>query len=196
MPAPKIYSSFELLSKVAKGDERAFDQLYYTYSKKVYLFAFKILQSEVLSEEVMQEVMLKLWKMGRELEKVNNLDSYLRTASKNASLNMLRQQEAENRADELLANSWKESHNETEEQVILNETRKILINAIALLPQQQREVYKLCHQQGLKYEEAARQLNLSPATVATHMKLALRFLRSYLQKNTDIVALFIIFKLF
>ncbi|MGF1923927.1 MAG: sigma factor-like helix-turn-helix DNA-binding protein, partial [Bacteroidia bacterium] len=64
-----------------------------------------------------------------------------------------------------------------------------------LLPPKQREVYILCHQQGLKYEEVAQQLGLAPSTVATHMKLALRFLRSYLQKNADLAILIIIFKL-
>ena len=69
-------------------------------------------------------------------------------------------------------------------------------NAIAQLPAQQREVYQLCHQQGLKYEEVAEKLGLAPSTVATHMKLALKSLRNYLQKHINIYALLVIFKLF
>jgi RNA polymerase sigma-70 factor (family 1) len=196
MTSVALLDDRELLKRVARGDERAFDLIYHTYSKKVYLFAFKLLQSPTLAEEVVQEVMLKIWRMGDDLHKINTLEPYLRSASRNISLNVLRRQEIENRADKYLRKHWDEEHNETEELVMLNDTRKILADAVALLPLQQREVYKLCHQQGLKYEEVAKKLNLAPSTVATHMKLALRFLRIYLQSHTDLAVLLIIFKLF
>lgn len=186
----------ELLIQVAEGNERAFEHIYHAYAKKVYAFALKTLRSNLLAEEVVQEVMLKIWRMGNELKRINHLESYIRTTARNISLNVLRRQEVVNRADQRLRNIWEEEHNETEELVILNDTKKVLEDAIALLPPQQREVYKLCHQQGLKYEEAAQRLKLSPATVATHMKLALRFLRTYIQNNTDLAVLIIIFKLF
>jgi RNA polymerase sigma-70 factor (family 1) len=190
-----LFDDRELLLKVAEGDERAFDLIYHTYAKKVYLFAFKTLRSPILAEEVVQEVMLKIWRMGAELIKINTLEPYLRTVARNIALNLLRRQEVERRADQYLLSDWDEEHNETEEHVFLNDTRKILDDGIALLPAQQREVYKLCHQQGLKYDEVAEKLNLAPSTVATHMKLALRFLRTYLQNHTDLAALLIIFKL-
>ncbi len=196
MTSTPLFDDRELLKRVAGGDERAFDLIYHAYSKKVYLFAFKVLRSNTLAEEVVQEVMLKIWRMGSELPKINNLEAYLRTSSRNVSLNVLRRQEVESRANNYLRSHWDEEHNDTEELVLLNDTRKILDDGIALLPLQQREVYKLCHQQGLKYEEVAQKLNLAPSTVATHMKLALRFLRVYLQNHTDLAALLIIFKLF
>ena len=190
-----IFDDRDLLNRVGKGDERAFDLIYHAYAKKVYLFAFKTLRSSLLAEEVVQEVMLKVWRMGVGLNDINNLEAYLRTSARNISLNILRRQEVESRAGVYLGENWSEQHNDTEELVILNETRKILEDGIALLPLQQREVYRLCHQQGLKYEEAAEKLNLAPSTVATHMKLALRFLRLYLQRNTDLAVLLVIFKL-
>jgi len=185
----------KLLESVASGDERAFEILYHAFSKKIYLFAYKILQSASAAEEVVQEVMLKIWNMGLELEKVNHLEAYMRTLSRNVALNALRRQEIENRANNTLRSYWSEESNETEERVTLNETRAILAKGIAQLPPQQRQVYQLCHQEGLKYEEVAKALHLSTATVATHMKLALRFLRVYLQKHTDLAIIAILFKI-
>lgn len=196
MTLSPIFDDQELLKKVALGDERAFDLIYHTCAKKVYTFAIKILHTPILAEEVVQEVMLKIWRMGAEQNKIQNLEAYLRTASRNISLNLLRKQAVASRADEILRLNWEEEHNDTEELVILNETRGILNEAIAQLPPQQREVYLLCHQQGLKYEEAAQKLGLATSTVATHMKLALKFLRSYLKKRHVVFALLVIFKLF
>lgn len=196
MSLSPFYDDQELLRRVALGDERSFDIIYHNYAKKVYLFAFKVMNSPILAEEVVQEVMLKIWRMGDELKKIDHLEAYLRTASRNISLNLLRRQETAQRADKYLSMNWVEDHNETEELVILNETRDLLNQAIAQLPPQQREVYMLCHQQGLKYDQVAEKLNLAPSTVATHMKLALKFLRNYLKKHNDIFALLVIFKLF
>jgi RNA polymerase sigma-70 factor (ECF subfamily) len=185
-----------LLLKIAMGDERAFEALYHKFSKKIYYFAYKILQEETAAEEVVQEVMLKVWNTRTTLSSISHVESYLRVMSRNISLNALRRQEIESRANEKLKSYWQTESNDTEERVILQETRKLLDEAIAQLPAQQQLIYKLCHQQGLKYDEVAKQLQLSPATVATHMKLALRFLRNYLKQHNYLAVICIIFKLF
>ncbi len=186
----------QLLLAIADGDERAFELIYYRFSKKIYYFATRILQDEMAAEEVVQEVMLKIWNTRTTLATINHFESYLRVLSRNIALNTLRRQAIENRANEKLKSYWKVEGNDTEERVILQETKKLLDQAVAELPPQQREVYKLCHQQGLKYEDAAKQLNLAPSTVATHMKLALRFLRNYLKQHGHMMVICIILKLF
>jgi RNA polymerase sigma-70 factor (ECF subfamily) len=90
---------------------------------------------------------------------------------------------------------WTEEQPETEVSIILNYTKELLQAGIELLPPQQKLVYQLCHQEGLKYEEAAEKLNLSPLTVKTHMQHALRFLRSHVIKNSDMAVALILFKI-
>jgi RNA polymerase sigma-70 factor (ECF subfamily) len=73
----------------------------------------------------------------------------------------------------------------TEDDVIGWDLEQSLNNAINQLTPQQKLVYTMCHQDGLKYEEVASRLNLSRSTIHTHMKLALRLIRKYLiQINT------------
>lgn len=185
----------ELLLKVAKGDQMAFRIIYDRYRKKIFSIAYQILKSDDLAEEVMQETMLKLWQVAGNLNEDTFLESYLRTLTRNRSFNVLRRQVLEAKAALERGRDWKEAHNETEEQILLEDTGKVLQHAISLLPAQQKLVYQLCQQQGLKYEEAATQLNLSPLTVQSYMKLALRFLRNYVRTHTDIGAMIVIFKL-
>jgi len=185
-----------LLAKVARGREDAFAVIYNRFRKKVYTFSLQMLKSEERAEEVMQETFLKLWQLQDDLKNINNLEVYLRTLTRNKCLNALRRLKLEVNADREMKWSWEEAHNETEEQILLRDTTNILKAGIALLPQQQRQVYQLCREEGLKYEEVAERLNLSPLTVQTHMKMALRFLRAYLSKHTDVVILMIIFRLF
>ena len=196
MSSQPVIDDRELLLQVAEGSERAFDTLYHRHSKKVYTFALRILRSELMAEEVMQETLLKVWRLGGETVNIDNLDGYLRTAARNTSLNLLRRQEIERRAAVALAADWQEGQHDTEERVLLNDAKRILEEAIQLLPPKQQEAFRLCHQQGLKYEEAAAAMGIASQTVAVHVKLALRFVRAYVKKATDILALLIILRLF
>ncbi|SMD17030.1 RNA polymerase sigma factor [Pedobacter nyackensis] len=190
-----VVTECTLLAKVADGDHQAFRNIYQKYYNKVYTFSIRILHSQLLAEEVVQESMLKLWLMGPGVININNLDSYLKRIARNCAIDLLKRKELELKTDGKLGNTWEESHNETEEQILLNDVRKILNDGVSLLPQQQKLVYQLCHLEGLKYEEAANRLNLSVLTVQSYMKLALRFLRNYIKAHTDITVLLIIFKL-
>lgn len=190
-----INNESDLLAKIAEGDERAFTTIYEYYQHKIYTFCLPILHSELLAEEVVQEAMLKLWRMGFQLKTITNLDSYLKSIARNRAIDLLRHQKLVVRTDQALTHTWKEEHNETEEQIILNDTEKVLKDAIGQLPKQQKLVYQLSQQKGLKNDEIAAQLSLSPATVQTHLKLAMKFLREHIKKNTDIAILIILLKL-
>jgi len=191
-----LHDECELLAKIAGGDEHAFQILYNRYYKKIYHFSLRILNSEILAEDVMQETMLKLWLLGEELYHIINLESFLRTVSRNKSFDVLRRIKFQDQARQKMGDNWSELTNETEEQVILNDTRQVLQYAITLLPEYQRRVYELCHIQGLKHEVVADLLNLSVLSVRTYIKRALFFLRNYVRKHTEIITLLIILKLF
>jgi len=191
-PDPDIYYT---LTRVANGDHEAFRQIFDLYSPRVYRFALKYLKSSDQAEEIVQEVFVRLWKNSKMLPDVKNLDHYLFVLSRNLAFDQLRRQEIQARHAEELQTDIDDSANVTEEAILLDETRRILDEGIAKLPPQQQRVYQLCHQCGLKYEEAAEQLNLSPQTVHRHMKLALRFLRKYLQNHADLAVIFAIFQL-
>lgn len=69
-------------------------------------------------------------------------------------------------------------------ELAMEDAHVALENGITKLPKQQREVYQLCYQKGLSYQEVADKLNISHGTVQTHMKLALKFLRTYIIKHS------------
>ncbi len=196
MSIKALHNESDLLHKIAEGDEFAFKLVYERYHQVIYAFARYLLKSDELAQEVLQESMLHLWQLGNDLKAITNLGAYLKTIAQRRSIDLLRRKQLYQKTEKELGYSWKETHNETEETILLNETRKILEDGILLLPPQQRLVYKLCQQQGLKYEAAAAQLNIAPGTVQTHMKHALKFLRNYLRKHSDLAILILIFKLF
>lgn len=184
-----------LLVRIAAKDQLAFRLIYDRYRKRIYTLSLRLLKSTELAEETVQETFLKIWLMGPELKKINNLEPYLLTLSRNKALDLLRSREREAKNDRIRTQNWSESHNETEEAILLQDTNALLKQGIEQLPPQQKKVYQLCQQQGLKYEEAAVELNLSPLTVKTHMQQALRFLRRYMSSHADLGLVLVIFTL-
>ena len=190
VPKP-LYSDADLMQKIAAGDEHAFSLFYYKYNKTVFLFAYRILDSETLAEELMQEIMLKIWMLGDGLLSINHIESYLRVMCRNRCYNKLRQLRREAGKNKAATIDWKDESNETEETILLNEAKGLLEKAISKLPAQQREVYYLCQIQGLKYEDAAKQLNISVLTVQSYMKIALRSVRNTMREHTGIAVVLI-----
>lgn len=195
MTVKALYSDEELLVKVARGDQRAFELLYEKYTDRVYAQALRLLRSEEPARELTQEVFLKLWRMGKDLQEIENLDAYLMKTTRNRSLNELRRILRENKTGEAFLEDYQEDENTTEEAIFLKETRELLDKAIDLLPAQQKQVYVLCYREGLKYKEAAERLNISHLVVQSHMKRALQFLRAYLKDHPDLGVLIILLKL-
>jgi RNA polymerase sigma-70 factor (family 1) len=181
-----------LLHQISTGDAKAFGIIFHRYSPKIYAYALKIVKSGTLAEEIAQEVFVKIWNLEEQLTAIENLDAYLRVLTRNHTLKVLRRIALEVKTSKMMARDYQENHNDTEEYIIFKDSEKILNQGIEKLPAQQKLVYSLCHQEGLKYEEVAERLNISKLTVKTHMQHALRFLRNYVSTHTDIAVLVIL----
>lgn len=190
------FNDCKLLGDLASGDVAGFKMVYDKFNKKIYTVVLKMLKSTVLSEEVTQEVFLKLWHHQQMFNDADHLEAWLRTTARNLSLNTFRKTILEKKLSEEAYRQFRESQNVTEEAILLHDARKQLDAAIERLPPQQREIYILCQQEGLKYEEVAQKLNISVNTVKTHMKRALASVRASMKSGIDLAILFILLKLF
>lgn len=183
MPIKPFENESKLLSEIAQGDHRAFCSLFDHYEQYVYGFGRKLTRSNDQAEEIVQDVFLKIW-VGREkLVGIENFDAYLNRLVRNQSYSVLRQNLSHAKGIEKISSTQSEKDDSLESKIDYKETVKILNDAIVSLPEQQKRVYELCHQQGLKYEEAAEEMNISSATVHYHMKLALKAIREHFNKN-------------
>jgi RNA polymerase sigma-70 factor (ECF subfamily) len=80
----------------------------------------------------------------------------------------------------------------TENIILQHDYERILLEAVEKLPPQQKLIFKLSREQGLKRAEIARELNISPETVKAHMYSALKFIRSNFNLPEHAFTLFLI----
>ncbi len=172
----KIESILKRISR--EDDENALKELFDGYYGKLFETAKFYVSDHSAAQEIVSDVFIKLWNNRLNIEKINNVRSYLFVAIKRQSLNYLR----DNRKK--LHQSLDESDsiivvelNSPEKILLSREFVEVLNRAIQELPSKCRLVYSLVKDNGMKYQEVAETLNISVKTVEMHVGKALKRLK-------------------
>ncbi len=158
------------------GDEIAFAQIFEHYRDKIYSVAFKLTKSNVIAEEIVQDVFLKIWKKRADLIEIQNFSAYLFVVTRNHVYKILKRI-ASNYTTSLLTDE--DIPAPTTDLIIEKEYKLVLQQAISRLPGQQKLVYYLVKDQGLKRTEVAEQLRIQPETVKFYLAEAMKNIRAF-----------------
>lgn len=195
MRFPSSYDEKEILSRIAAGDEVAFTRLFKHYHQLLGTYVLRFTRSREVTEEIVQDVFMKIWLNRTTLSEVVEFRAYLFTISKNHVLNCLKKIAKERAvtidlADHTLPFDLNESPAE-------NGYYELIDEAIDQLPPQQQKVYLMSRHQRLKYSEIAEKLNLSKETVKKYLQISSDSISSYIRNRlvTKSIILFIIFSL-
>ena len=168
-----------LLERLQSGDQAAFDTMFRAHYAHLVGFAQAMLRDRAAAEELVQDVMLELWRRRAEITISESLRAYLLRATRNRALNQLRHVKVAQRAEPQLMGE--ESLNATgASKLVAGELRDALTAAVAELPPACREVFVLSRSHGLRYAEIAGTLGISVKTVESQMGKALKHLRARL----------------
>ncbi|MBS1664168.1 MAG: sigma-70 family RNA polymerase sigma factor [Bacteroidetes bacterium] len=171
----KIAYERELLYRVAEGDQHAFELLFRAYRKGIYTAALRMTQSVAVSEEIVQDVFLKIWMKREGLREVEQFSAWSFTIAQNAIYSAMRKrykEEAREREMRAAAPSDLGGVENPEYQTLLEE-------AVEHLPSKQKDTYILIKQEGLKRQQAASILKVSAETVKSNLEHAIRNIKAY-----------------
>ena len=193
LPKKITHTEKELLRLAANGNEVAFIEIYNLYKNKLYSFLLRITKSEEESLDFVQDIFMKLWVNRINLASIDNFSNYIFRAAQNKAINSFKRCMTENcilkkiPVVDMAVNSIEADLEYKLLQTKLNEVVK-------KLPPQQRLVYTLSREKGLKNEEIAKHLNLSVYTIKNHLVQALKTIKDFLRSNLEIdsVLLFIL----
>lgn len=185
-----------LIDKVKEGDSKAFEELYYIYSERLYYFALRYLKTKEDAEGLVQDIFIKVWENRNGLKQGLSFNAYLFTIAKNTIFNQHRKKVNENTYKEYLRNYIDQYHNKTENDVVLADMKKRIDKSIESLPPQRKLIFQLSRNEGLSYKEIASRLNISEKTVEAHMRLTLKTLRAAVKAEIFLPLLFAIPGLF
>lgn len=164
-----------LYHKIKKADHQAFDMLYQNYWKRLFHYAYKLLQDQQQAEDVVQDVLVQLWENAPNRE-INNLSGYLFRSVKYQITLIIK--------GEKWKVDWASLDLELVEDLLdsdpllKEELYHRLDSGIDKLPAKCKEVFQLYKKEGFTAKEIAAFLNISPRTVENQIHKAMKVLRS------------------
>jgi RNA polymerase sigma-70 factor (family 1) len=186
-----IHNEKALLHKVALGDETAFEELFHAYHQPLAEWVLQVTDSLPWTEDIVQDVFIKVWMKRRELPGLQSFTDWLFILSRNYTLNGLRKRTSQRIRD----TDWGQQAGEDpdrEEAEWGEHYRVLLAQAVDRLPPQQQKVWKLSREEQYSYVEIARELNVAPSTVKSHMQAALASVKEYVRGHIDPAVLVIL----
>lgn len=188
MTGQEKYEESRLVALLAEGSEYAFQLIYDRHSNRVYKTATRFLKSQVLAQEVVQDVFLKLWLSRKTLKANQPIEAWLCTVAKNNIINRLKKVMNEWKLMNELPHITASDSNTTENSVQDAEYSTILQAAINSLPEQQKKAYLLSRNENLTYKQIGENLELSTLTVKTHISRAILHIKQVLASQGIILS--------
>jgi len=166
------------------NDEHAFEELYRQYFIRLFRFCHAIVHEKGPAEEIANDVFLSLWKRRDNLPAIDNWEVYLYVSAKNRCLNHLRRvrPQASLNIDDLNDESL-QFQPDPESLLIGAETLQEVVAAIGQLPPKCKLIFKLIKEDGLKYKDVARLLDISVKTVEAQVTIAVRKIAQAIKKD-------------
>ena len=179
MASYSLHSDEELVTLLQKGERQAFDEIYDRFWDKLFVTATNRLGDANEAEDLVQDVMLHLWNNQATISIQTSLSAYLAVAVKYEVINYL----AKKKRYQGYASSTNlsETDNSTENFLQLNELQGRLSKLVKSLPEKCQMAFVLSREQGLSQKQIAEKMGVSENTVETHLKRAVKKLRSGLK---------------
>ncbi|MCE5347351.1 MAG: RNA polymerase sigma-70 factor [Bacteroidales bacterium] len=177
--------------KIKNNEVPALEKVYKASFHPLVHYASEITRQPQLAEEIVQDVLLKIWENRSELSINGSFKSYLFQSVHNQALNALRQQKTKKETVNLLSSEGTlqfisdnyDINDDLIEKIYSDETEAIIEHAVDKLPEQCRKVFRMSRFDSLQNGEIASQLGLSENTVKTHIYRALKNITSALKKE-------------
>lgn len=158
-------------------DQAAYKELYLYFYASMHRLALVITGEETMAEEVVSDVMIRIWTMEYRLAYVEHLKTYLLAAVRNTALTHLKKKGVRVPIPDDAWNQEAPVSDIPDQQLMTAELSEIIEKTVQALPQKCQVVYRLIKEEGLSYKEVGTILQLSQNTLETHMCTALKKLR-------------------
>lgn len=181
-----IHNEKLLLQKIAEGDEDSFAQIYGAYHESLSLFVLKFVKSKELSNDIIQEVFIRIWEHRSELPEIDSFKAYLFTIARNLTLNFLKKASRQNAVIAEIARNYKPVACIGEDRLLSNQYKQFIEEVLQSLPPQTRTVFRLCREEEKSYDEVAACLGISRNAVKKHIVRSHKFFKEQLLDHPDL----------
>ena len=160
-----------------------FKDLILPIQQKIFRLSRRLLVSTDAAEDATQEVLIKLWKKKNDFNKINNVEAFAMTITKNHCLDQLKLKANQNLK---LVHSNYDSHDaDPHEQLEARQEWNRVEALMKELPENQRMILHLREIEGYEYDKICEIMNMKPTAVRVALSRARKTLVQELSKQKD-----------
>ena len=173
----------ELMQRLLYRDLRAFRALFDRYGNLVYSAALRVVRDAQIAEDMVQEIFLRIWRKPESyVAQRGRFVTWLTSVTRNRAVDEIRSRgrrfrhetaSPEEQERELPAPDT----NDPALTVELADQRRLILAALAQIPQEQRQIIELAYFGGFTQQEIAQRLSQPLGTVKTRIRLGMQKLR-------------------
>ena len=179
-----------LLRRAQNGDPEAFERLMEPLEQLVWRVCWHYTGNREAAEDCGQEAMIRIWRNLANYRGECALESWVYRIAANCCMDWLRKKKRDQSVsmEPMVEQGFDPADDApgTEEQVVAKDERQRLREAIALLPEDQREALILTQLEKVPYEEAAQALGVSEGTVKSRVNRAKARLKEILSAEREL----------
>jgi RNA polymerase sigma-70 factor (ECF subfamily) len=174
-------SDATLVVAIGRWREDALAEAYRRHAGAAYGLACRLMNDRTVAEEILQEVFLRLWNRPERFDaERGSLRSYLLAQTHGRSVDMLRSDTSRRRREERDARESPPVSDDIEREVIDMTVAEQVKEAVAALPDDEREAVELAYFGGHTYRQVAVMLGAPEGTVKSRIRSGLRRMRGEL----------------
>ena len=163
---------------------KSFEAVFKNHYERLCGYAYTFLKDEASSEDIVQEVFIKIWEQRKDLIGSDQLKFYLFTAVRNNCLTAI----SKNKRNAFIELGDEEASDEITIKIEAADNgadpKILLAKAMEQLPPKCREVFMLSRLSSQTYQQIADSLEISVKTVENQMGKAIRILKVFAKENS------------
>src|SRR5690606_32990365 len=175
-----------LLQRLRDGDSGAFRCVYDRYKHVMGRNLLRLLKSEVLAEELLQDLFLKIWEQRALIDPARSFKAYLYRIAENMVYDVFRRASREKAIMQEILAANGELYTHVEEALLRKENSALLDGLLAQLPSQRKKIFIACKLEGKSYREVAEELGISITTVNDHIQKAMQYLKANAHRTPSV----------
>jgi RNA polymerase sigma-70 factor (ECF subfamily) len=191
-----------LFDQIKTGDQKALEHLFSIYFPRLNDFARNVVNDDGISQDIVQEVFVKVWEKKAEIESLN-IEAFLFRLVRNRCIDYIKHLKVvNNRLQKIhIASKYEELYRidfvGNEPYVLIEAELKMKIEkTIHDLPDRCREVFMLSRMNGLKNKEIAEKLDINIKNVERHLNRALKSFRINFTEELPIALILLVLRSF
>ena len=165
--------------RISNDDQLAYRQLFSLFYNKLSRFVMGFTKSKELTDEIVSDVFINIWRRRKNMEEIRNLKLYLYVSAKNTAFNYLKKLHREHHTDlDSVEIEPEDPFSDPGAALITREMNLKLRSAINDLPPRCKLIFTLVKEDGMTYKQTAILLDISESTVENQLSIALKKISS------------------